>query len=242
MHTGSLGSEPVCEAGVVHRDGRASRARLVMPGSRVSRARGRMTTVWSPSMTRGKKTDRTLHVAFIGAGAAIVAAIIGLFGGNSGAFVGILPGSPVETITMTAPTVTQTVTATSTSSPQPTPAGVRWGPGRLRLDSVDLDTIPPTVQAGAFGDLHSLAVNGDYGLKHGFGRIAAWSGEGQLNASACLDTVTTQAQTQTLRVSVGTVVCVITNDEHVAAVTVTELPPNPNDGYMWVDAIAWDAP
>jgi hypothetical protein len=98
-------------------------------------------------------------VAIIGALAAVGAAYLG----NRGSLTGVLPGNPIQTVTISAPTVTVTQTAPAETKPSPSPGGqVLWQREKMHFPSgsgLELEADSPKIDAGSDIDFSAEVAN-----------------------------------------------------------------------------------
>lgn len=146
----------------------------------------------------------------------------------------------------TAPAHKQSVGSKDTSSPTGstvTPAStVRWGPGIVRVDAVELDPIPPQAGAGASGDVGFNEINSDPGIYGINGKVALWTGSAKPDASQCTSLVETQGTEGGAGVPVkkGSIVCAITVHGRPAMLVVTEATSADMAGeFLFANVTVW---
>lgn len=106
------------------------------------------------------------------------------------------------------------------------PSAIRWA-GPLRVDSVDLDTIPPTIGDGGAGDIAFSEENsnpGIYGI-YTDNKVVLWTRSGEPSKSQCTNLAETEGAAGAsglVSVEKGSVVCVMTSDGRTARLEVTE--------------------
>jgi hypothetical protein len=178
--------------------------------------------------------DRTVHVAVIGAVATVAAALIGVLGGNSGAFNSVLPGSPTATVTVTAP-APPPVTTTVTPGPgggTAQPAAV-FHQGTLqvaRRQQADLDAPPTdpqwgvvTVPAGARRDVQYSGTNGLFFFAGALGAAVDTADD-----STCQSATGYSGGVAFADLKVGRYVCAVTSERRYSLLRVTEVSSDAN--------------
>ncbi|MFE0649443.1 hypothetical protein ACFVZH_12740 [Streptomyces sp. NPDC059534] len=206
--------------------------------------------------------------AWIGAGATLVAAVIGVVGtymvgaGNSNQ----AAPPPARTPTTTAPATGEetpggdgassdspgspgtSAPADSPTSPSPTAAptpggAVRWQ-GALAItytESKDLDSTPPTESEINSDNDFSVYPFGSHMLRPERGAKAlVWEESGTVPSyKDCAGVVETLATTNDMKLKTGLVVCALTNDGRVARLTVKELAGQSSDTRGVFDVVVW---
>jgi len=142
--------------------------------------------------------------------------------------------------------------ATGATSPAAVEAGapVRWS-GRLVAssgglnDAVDLDARPPRSldDTAREGDLsvHGV-VTGEFDLRTAAlgapSSFALWEGAGAPDVEQCRDAASAQGVTEASDIENGAVVCVLTNKDRIARLTVQKISTQQDT--VTFDAVIWD--
>ena len=188
--------------------------------------------------------------------ASVAAAAIVAVGGLVGVLVGRATSHgtstprPTVTVTVMAPAPNRGGSSGGTSTPAPTgpsasaQSAIRWGPGLIRVDSVQLDSIPPESGAGGGGDVGYYSNNSDPGI---FGilstKVAPWKGSTEPGESQCTSLVETQGVAGAggfIPVQKGSIVCTITDEGRTARLKVTTV--NVEQSYVMAEVTVWQEP
>jgi hypothetical protein len=190
-----------------------------------------MTTKRAGSRRRSR-IDSTVLASLIGAGATVIAALVGIFLGNQGVFVNVLPGSPTKVVTVSpSPAPAATVTVTASSNAQAQPPGI-YHQGRLVLANstqVDLDAPPSDPQWGEI----NLTPGDQYDLT-GYGNTALFldnSTQGvqlsQTTGSSCTGATgysTDRIGIDTPPLTIGQLICIRTTEGRFSLLKILSLP------------------
>jgi hypothetical protein len=173
--------------------------------------------------------------------AALIVAIIGLVIGSAAAGGKLFSTSPKP-----AHSGSSGNNSTPTSPPPPPSPAVR-STGPVRVDSVQLDTIPPQSGAGGGGDVGFGEQNSDPGIHPILStKIALWTGAGEPDANQCTSLVERLGVSEFasndgfIPVKQGSIVCVITDEGRTARLEVTEATnADAAAGFVLANATVW---
>jgi len=183
------------------------------------------------------RIDSTVLASLIGAGATVIAALVGILLGNNGVFVNILPGNPTKLVTVSpSPNPGSTVTVTASSNAQP--PGM-YHQGRLVLANstqVDLDAPPSDPQWGEI----NLSPGDQYDLT-GYGNTAIFLDNdaqgvqlGPNTGNSCTNATgysTDRIGIDTPPLTIGQLICIRTTEGRFSLLKILNLP----DGEIVMD-------
>jgi hypothetical protein len=190
-----------------------------------------MTTKRTGSRRRSR-IDSTVLASLIGAGATVIAAFVGIFLGNQGVFVNVLPGSPTKVVTVSpSPAPAATVTVAASSGAQAQLPGI-FHQGKLVLASsteADLDAPPSDPQWGEInltpGDQYDLTGSGNTGLFLDNGAQGVQLS--QTTGSSCTSATGYSPDhigSDTLPLTIGQLICIRTAEGRFSLLKILGLP------------------
>ena len=156
--------------------------------------------------------------------------------------------------TATTPTDLPSTSAPRTQSPTASASAslpvVRWGPEIVRVDSIQLDTLPPESGAGGGGDVGFGEENSDPGIHPILStKVALWTGAGEPDANQCTSLVDRLGVSEFAKndgfipVEKGSIVCVMTDEGRTARLEVTEATStDASAGFVLANATVWQLP